>query len=206
MDSSGNCLYCGAQFTPEPRAVLRHHWRTLYPSYNSIAEPSAPITVHVVAATTRTITGEKHESIGPRPSKLRLPRFLPATAGAAIYVVAIPLFWPTEQRSSGRTKLDHFIPLTANGTHAPDNLRCACRRCNTEKGNSTIWEKVYTFIAPPPAETDLTPKPKLTGDENSPPLWRYYYFDGDKREQERCQETASSTRCRYSCCEPAEDG
>lgn len=31
-------------------------------------------------------------------------------------------------------ELDHVIPLSKGGTHTADNVQCACRKCNREKG------------------------------------------------------------------------
>jgi 5-methylcytosine-specific restriction endonuclease McrA len=36
--------------------------------------------------------------------------------------------------------VDHMIPLSRGGTHTFDNLVCACRKCNEEKGNRTPQE------------------------------------------------------------------
>lgn len=34
--------------------------------------------------------------------------------------------------------LDHAIPLSKGGEHAPDNLQCLCRRCNLDKSDRLI--------------------------------------------------------------------
>lgn len=34
-------------------------------------------------------------------------------------------------------ELEHVVPLSAGGDHSYDNTRCACRRCNREKGATT---------------------------------------------------------------------
>lgn len=36
--------------------------------------------------------------------------------------------------------LDHVVPLSRGGTHTADNLRVACGRCNTRKGNKLLSE------------------------------------------------------------------
>ena len=36
--------------------------------------------------------------------------------------------------------IDHKIPLSRGGTWKRYNLTCACRRCNTQKGNMTAEE------------------------------------------------------------------
>lgn len=35
-------------------------------------------------------------------------------------------------------ELEHVVPLSAGGSHSYDNVRCACRRCNREKGASPL--------------------------------------------------------------------
>ncbi|WP_456843642.1 HNH endonuclease [Bradyrhizobium sp. USDA 4510] len=43
--------------------------------------------------------------------------------------------------------VDHVVPRIL-GTDDPDNLRCCCRRCNLEKLNSTLWEKLAHVLKP----------------------------------------------------------
>lgn len=38
--------------------------------------------------------------------------------------------------------LDHLIPLSRGGTHAPENLRVACAKCNLEKGARARGEQL----------------------------------------------------------------
>lgn len=38
-----------------------------------------------------------------------------------------------------RATIDHVIPISRGGTHAQDNLRLACRKCNEAKGNMPPW-------------------------------------------------------------------
>lgn len=35
--------------------------------------------------------------------------------------------------------VDHVVPMTARGKHAPGNLRPACRSCNSRKGPAKLW-------------------------------------------------------------------
>jgi len=42
----------------------------------------------------------------------------------------------TDENSS----VDHVIPWSRGGSHRPQNLVAACRRCNSSKGNKTIPE------------------------------------------------------------------
>lgn len=39
--------------------------------------------------------------------------------------------------------LDHVIPLKRKGSHTPDNLRVACRRCNSRKGAKLLSELAW---------------------------------------------------------------
>lgn len=40
----------------------------------------------------------------------------------------------------GTTHVDHVIPLSRGGKHAPDNLTAACSSCNGSKGAKLLWE------------------------------------------------------------------
>jgi hypothetical protein len=75
--------------------------------------------------------------------------------------------------------IDHIVPLVANGTESADNLRCACRRCNTEKGSQPIWDKLRLLLAPGIREDVVILLPAPPTLEHLIELWRYYYFDGD---------------------------
>jgi hypothetical protein len=39
-------------------------------------------------------------------------------------------------------QMDHYVPWGEASTDEPDNLRCACRRCNNLKGNSLVWDHI----------------------------------------------------------------
>jgi 5-methylcytosine-specific restriction endonuclease McrA len=41
-----------------------------------------------------------------------------------------------------RSETDHVVPLSNGGAHHPDNLRCCCARCNSEKGTKTLVEAI----------------------------------------------------------------
>lgn len=41
--------------------------------------------------------------------------------------------------------LDHFIPRSHGGTHAPTNLLTCCGRCNSRRGNRTAAEWIETL-------------------------------------------------------------
>ncbi|WP_165921987.1 HNH endonuclease [Rhizobium azibense] len=36
--------------------------------------------------------------------------------------------------------MDHIVPLSRGGDHAPSNCRCLCRKCNLDKGSLTDRE------------------------------------------------------------------
>jgi 5-methylcytosine-specific restriction endonuclease McrA len=44
------------------------------------------------------------------------------------------------QPRGGQQTLDHVIPLARGGIHDPSNLRVACRRCNSRKGDKLLAE------------------------------------------------------------------
>lgn len=46
---------------------------------------------------------------------------------------------------------DHVVPHTRGGESRPENVVCACGRCNTSKGNRTLAEWVHSGLAPAPA-------------------------------------------------------
>jgi HNH endonuclease len=79
--------------------------------------------------------------------------------------------------------IDHIVPIRANGTDNSDNIRCACVRCNTEKGSRCLWDKLRPRITPE-READvlalLTHQPTF---EELIELWRYYIFNGDEEQE-----------------------
>lgn len=38
-----------------------------------------------------------------------------------------------EHRIEPATQVDHVVPLSAGGTHRPDNLQCLCVACHSRK-------------------------------------------------------------------------
>lgn len=38
----------------------------------------------------------------------------------------------------GSASLDHVVPLSKGGVHAPDNVRCSHLRCNVSRGNREV--------------------------------------------------------------------
>lgn len=46
---------------------------------------------------------------------------------------------------------DHVVPVSKGGRTAPENVVCACSRCNTSKGGRTLTEWVHSGLAPEPA-------------------------------------------------------
>jgi len=51
--------------------------------------------------------------------------------------------------SSSGYHMDHFIPISLGGSHAPWNLRLACPKCNLVKGwklpKSTFCEEIFSY-------------------------------------------------------------
>ena len=45
-----------------------------------------------------------------------------------------------------RFTIDHKIPLARGGTNDPDNICCACKRCNVRKGTRTE-RKFFAILA-----------------------------------------------------------
>lgn len=37
-------------------------------------------------------------------------------------------------RNDAAPELDHIVPIAHGGTHTVDNVACACRKCNRDKG------------------------------------------------------------------------
>lgn len=48
-----------------------------------------------------------------------------------------------DPRDSRAPTLDHVVPLAEGGTHTFDNVRCACRGCNTEKGAAIFQRNLF---------------------------------------------------------------
>lgn len=46
-------------------------------------------------------------------------------------------------------ELDHILPLAAGGTHTQDNVACACRKCNQNKGAKPMGQIRLTFLTVP---------------------------------------------------------
>jgi 5-methylcytosine-specific restriction endonuclease McrA len=87
-------------------------------------------------------------------------------------------------RGDGRNPtIDHVVSLIQNGTQNNDNLRCACHRCNTEKGTLSIWDKLKLRIAPGIREEVLKLLSAPLTLDDLVQLWRYYYFDGDEPQE-----------------------
>ncbi len=96
------------------------------------------------------------------------------------------------------TTLEHIVPRTHGGTHAPENLALACARCNGQKGvrldgrpidDPTLQRVIRTLrtrredrLRSPPPDWRLPPQPPDTlaepADEDPP-------ADGAKRRARR---------------------
>jgi len=56
-----------------------------------------------------------------------------------------------EQKTLGELRIDHFIPLSKDGTNEDHNLICSCVRCNGKKSDlmpDIFLSKKYSFINP----------------------------------------------------------
>jgi len=132
---SRECQYCGASFVPDlsreiaipaaPPSVLAAHRRAHCSEHCDyfITHGLRSIAVDRTAIFERD--GFRCYLCGqPTPEDLCGPRYVP-----------------------NAPSVDHVVPQGL-GTNDPDNLRCCCRRCNTEKGTATLWEKLAIYIRP----------------------------------------------------------
>ena len=42
-------------------------------------------------------------------------------------------------------EIDHIVPLAQGGPHTMDNVQCACRRCNHDKGSKWRGQRRLAF-------------------------------------------------------------
>lgn len=127
------CQYCGTEFVPDlereiaipaaPLSVLTAHRRAHCSEYcdYAITHGLRPIALNRTAIFERDgyhcyLCGQ------PTPEELRGFRYVP-----------------------NAPSVDHVVPRIL-GTDDPDNLRCCCRRCNLEKLNATLWEKLAIYL------------------------------------------------------------
>ncbi len=129
------CQYCGTDFVPDLG--------------REIAIPAAPPSV--LAARRRAHCSEYCDytvTHGLRPIALNRTAIFERD-GFRCYLCGQPT--PKDLRGfryvPNAPSVDHVVPIHL-GTNDPDNLRCCCRRCNLEKGNSTLWERLANRLKP----------------------------------------------------------
>lgn len=130
------CQYCGTNFVPDLE--------------REIAIPAAPLSV--LAAHRRAHCSEYCDytvTHGLRPIALNRTAIFERD-GFRCYLCGQPT--PKDLRGfryvPNAPSVDHVVPRIL-GTDDPDNLRCCCRRCNLEKLNSTLWEKLSHLLLAP---------------------------------------------------------
>jgi 5-methylcytosine-specific restriction endonuclease McrA len=156
------CQYCGTEFVPDLE--------------REIAIPAAPPSV--LAAHRRANCSEYcdrglHRVL--RPIALDRTAILERD-GFRCYLCGQPT--PKELRGfayvPNAPSVDHVVPQGL-GTNNPDNLRCCCKRCNLEKGTSTLWEKLTYVLKPElnvPAAVLLRALPRRPTFSELVPFWR----------------------------------
>lgn len=174
-DVPRNCQHCGELFIPDaarladsypmPPSVLTLHTRGFCSSYCAGSTP-APIPADLLPLD-KTLRGK------------RLSTAVFERDRWTCYLCGRPTPPDIGGHQPNSPTVDHVIPR-GNGTEEPDNLRCACRRCNTEKGASSVWQKVSPIVAHHywAEETVSWLSPPLAA-EDLPSFWRYYVFNGD---------------------------
>lgn len=60
-----------------------------------------------------------------------------------------------EKLAKGQCTLDHIIPVSKGGKNRWENSVCACKKCNSEKGNNFNHEIGYKLRKTPKAPTIL---------------------------------------------------
>jgi len=80
----------------------------------------------------------------------------------------------------GELELEHIIPKSRGGKAEWSNLVCACRRCNSRKGDRTPEEANMPLIRRPLPQTIHTPRFILKALGSAIKEWdRYLYNDSD---------------------------
>jgi hypothetical protein len=122
----------------------------------------------------------------PRPPVKQIPRALwlavCEAGGWACYLCGRPVVQVAVNLDFQAT-VDHVRPRGLPGSDDPANLRCCCRRCNTEKSFKSAWRcisyRAFVDLIEARIPLPLEPLRPLTEAEIST-LWRYYMFDGDE--------------------------
>jgi len=71
---------------------------------------------------------------------------------------------------------DHVIPKALGGPDSWDNLVCACKKCNTQKGNRTLAQTNMKLRRRPKKPHYFTFTISMMG--RVPEVWRPYLFQG----------------------------
>lgn len=66
--------------------------------------------------------------------------------GNRCYICGVKTDPKAPYSSPFKANLEHVVPLSLGGTHTIDNLKCACRRCNTLKGAKHSPAAVATLL------------------------------------------------------------
>ncbi|WP_461327944.1 HNH endonuclease [Bradyrhizobium huanghuaihaiense] len=130
------CQYCGIEFVPDLE--------------RDIAIPAAPLSV--VSARRRAHCSEYCDyaiTHGLRPIALnRTAIFERDEYRCYLCGQSTPKDLRGFRYVPNAPSIDHVVPRIL-GTDDPDNLRCCCRRCNLEKLNATLWEKLARLLLAP---------------------------------------------------------
>jgi HNH endonuclease len=177
-----NCKFCGRLFCPDlsrpckipgaPFSVIQYQQRSFCTSICSVG------------------LGYYSTHDDGRDVRTKASRTDPINRSAALerddwrcYLCGRPTIKGASSGNGRGASIDHIVPISANGTDNSDNIRCACIRCNREKGNRCLWDKLRIYITPE-HKTDvltlLTHTPTL---EELVELWRYYIFNEDEEQR-----------------------
>jgi len=66
--------------------------------------------------------------------------------GPDCYICGITTLVSAPPQAFNKAELEHVIPISRGGSHTPDNLRCACSRCNRIKGSTLTPEQAKAIV------------------------------------------------------------
>jgi hypothetical protein len=174
-----DCRYCGKRFLPESGRPC-----PIPGASPSVAAYQARAFCSVDCVDWSGYTTEDETRAGRMKLTALAPisdRDIFARDGWTCYLCGRPTPPELVGTKDGRApSLDHVVPISRHGTHAPDNVRCACRRCNTEKGSRTLWEIAIMPLPPrmfPSEALFMMAEPPTL--EQLVSMWRHSRFDGD---------------------------